>query len=344
VTASGDEILRIEDVHVAFPVRQPNSRTKVMLRAVDGVSLAIPRGETFAVVGESGCGKTTLARTVLGLQKPTSGRVLLHGEDLTAMTPRQLRAVRPKLQVVFQDPYSSLNPRMTVHDIIAEPLRINGRYRPERVDELLELVSMTPEIKTRRPSQFSGGQRQRIGIARALALDPEILVLDEPVSSLDVSIQAQVINILTRLQKELGLTCLLISHDLSVVRYMSQQVAVMYLGKVVEVGPRQQIFEAPHHPYTHSLLSAVPVPRPEGRDQRRRRTMGELPDPTAPPSGCSFRTRCPRAKDVCAEKTPPLEPHGDGGHPSACWFAGPPEGAERPWALAGSGAAQRTQS
>jgi oligopeptide/dipeptide ABC transporter ATP-binding protein len=324
-------VLRVEDLHVTFRVRHGNSGRKSELKAVNGVDLTVRRGQTLGLVGESGCGKTTLVRTILGLQKATSGRVFLHGQDLGAMSARELRRVRPKVQVVFQDPYSSLDPKMTVHDLIAEPLTINGRYSKARIDELLEFVGMTPAVKSRLPSEFSGGQRQRIGIARALALDPEILILDEPVSALDVSIQAQVITLLKRLQAELNLTCLLIAHDLSVVRYMSHEVAVMYLGKIVEQGPRNEIFERPEHPYTHSLMSAVPIPRPEGRDERRRtHPRGDPPDPTSPPSGCSFRTRCPKAQERCALESPVLESQQTPEHAAACFFPGPPTASEAP--------------
>ena len=243
-----DEVLRIEDLRVHFPLRGRGILKGSMLRAVDGVSLTVKRGETLGLVGESGCGKTTVVRSVLRLQKPTSGHIYLNGEDLARMSRRELRAHRPKMQVVFQDPFSSLDPRMNVHDIIAEPLRVNGRYKQERVHELLEQVGMTPEIEKRLPQAFSGGQRQRIGIARALALEPDLLILDEPVSALDVSIRAQVVNLLTRLQKELGLTYLFLAHDLSVVRYMSHRVAVMYLGKIVETGTRDDIYRSPQHP------------------------------------------------------------------------------------------------
>jgi oligopeptide/dipeptide ABC transporter ATP-binding protein len=337
---AAEEILRVEDLHVSFPVRRSGVGRRAVLHAVRGVSLTVRRGETFGLVGESGCGKTTLVRTILGLQKANSGRVLLSGTELTRMGRRQLREWRPKMQVVFQDPYSSLDPRMTVHDIIAEPLRINGRYSAARIDELLEYVGMTPEVKKRLPAEFSGGQRQRIGIARALALDPELLILDEPVSSLDVSIQAQVINLLRQLQARLGLTCLLIAHDLSVVHYMSHRIAAMYLGQIVETGPASEIFANPQHPYTQSLLAAAPVPRPEGRELRRRPLLGDLPDPTQPPSGCPFRTRCPRAQERCAQEDPPLMAQPPDGHPAACWFPGPPETApaSRMTAAAGSNA------
>ena len=319
-----DEVLRIEDLRVHFPLRGRGILKGSMLRAVDGVSLTVKRGETLGLVGESGCGKTTVVRAVLRLQKPTSGHIYLNGEDLARMSRRELRAHRPKMQVVFQDPFSSLDPRMNVHDIIAEPLRVNGRYKRERVHELLEQVGMTPEIEKRLPQAFSGGQRQRIGIARALALEPDLLILDEPVSALDVSIRAQVVNLLTRLQKELGLTYFFIAHDLSVVRYMSHRVAVMYLGKIVETGTRDDIYRSPQHPYTQSLLDAVPVARPAGRELRRRgHIMGETPDPTNPPSGCSFRTRCPRAQEKCAVDEPELLAVGGGGQHAACWFPGP---------------------
>ena len=320
-----DEILRVEDMHVTFRIRKGRSWGKVPLRAVDGVNLSLRRGRTLGLVGESGCGKTTLVRTILGLQRPTSGRVVILGQDMTSMSSRDVRRLRPKIQVVFQDPFSSLNPGMRVHDLLAEPLRINGCYEAARIDELLEYVGMTPEAKERLPSEFSGGQRQRIGIARALALKPEILVLDEPVSALDVSIQAQVVTLLKRLQEELNLTCLLIAHDLSVVRHMSHEVAVMYLGKIVEQGSRKDVFEQPQHPYTHSLMAAVPVPTPDGREERRRTIIrGDIADPTAPPSGCSFHTRCPRAQERCSSESPALLPQGASGNDASCWFAGPP--------------------
>jgi oligopeptide/dipeptide ABC transporter ATP-binding protein len=319
--AQSDDVLRIEDLHVTFSVRRGSAK-KAILTAINGVSLSVPRGQTLGLVGESGCGKTTLVRTVLGLQHATKGRILLDNEDLTTMSTRQLRARRPKMQVVFQDPYSSLDPRMTVHDIIAEPLRINHRYNPARIEELLNHVGMTASISKRRPDTFSGGQRQRIAIARALALEPELLVLDEPMSALDVSIRAQVIKVLKRLQSELGLSYLLVAHDLSAVRHMAQQVAVMYLGRIVEYGPRDQVFGVPRHPYTQLLLSSIPVPSPDGRELRRQEVLGELPDPTSAPSGCAFRTRCPRARAKCADETPALREQDAPEHMAACWFPG----------------------
>jgi oligopeptide transport system ATP-binding protein len=320
---AADPVLQVDDLHVHFPVRDGLLGAKTTLRAVDGVSFAIPRGATLGLVGESGCGKTTLIRTILGLQRPEAGRILLGGQDLTALGSAELRAVRPKMQVVFQDPSSSLNPRMTIHDIVAEPLRINRCYRPDRVDELLSFVGMTSEISQRRPVEFSGGQRQRIGIARALALEPELLILDEPVSALDVSIQAQIINLLTRLQVKLGLTYLFVAHDLSVVRHMSHQVAVMYHGTIVEMGPKSQVLGTPAHPYTQSLISAVPVPQPEGRDERRaRRAKAPAPDRSSTGTGCAFAARCPRVQDRCVQQRPPLGSVADIEHSAACWFPG----------------------
>jgi peptide/nickel transport system ATP-binding protein len=298
-----------------------------VLRAVDGVSLRLLRGETLGLVGESGCGKSTLARTVLRLVDAHAGRVLFGGNDLTAVGGRRLRRVRRDLSMVFQDPYASLNPRMTVGETVAQPLRIAGRYRSSggrrRVAELLDMVSMEPACADRLPAEFSGGQRQRIGIARALALSPQVLVLDEPVSSLDVSIQAQIVALLDRLQRELGLAYLFISHDLALVRELSDRVAVMYLGRVVELGTREQVYERPTHPYTQSLLSAVPVPDPAQRDRGRRIVLsGDVPDPADPPSGCRFRTRCWKARAECAEIEPELVVRPGSDHPSACLFAG----------------------
>ena len=317
-----DALLSIEDLHVTYSVPGPRLRRR-LLHAVDGVSLSIRRGETYGLVGESGCGKSTLVRALLGLQPVSGGQVVLDGVDLTTLRGRKLRAVRPRMQVVFQDPYSSLDADLTVHEIVAEPLRVTRRYRRERVEELLALVGLDPSAGSRKPAQFSGGQRQRIGIARALALEPDVLVLDEPVSALDMSVQAQVVNLLRQLQRRLGLTCLFIAHDLSVVRYVSDRVGVMYLGRIVETGACHDVFTNPQHPYTRSLLAAVPIAEPNGREQRRGRTLaGELPDPTDPPSGCAFRTRCPKARARCAAETPPLAPAGAADQQAACWFPG----------------------
>jgi ABC-type oligopeptide transport system ATPase subunit len=264
-----EPVLKIEDLHTHFTTRSGARSVKKVVRAVDGVSLEVHRGETLGLVGESGCGKSTLVRTVLGLHKATSGSVKLHGVELTTQSRRQRQSTRPNMQVVFQDPYSSLDPRMTVREIVAEPLRINRRYSPARVAELLDQVGLSREMGGRKASEFSGGQRQRIGIARALALKPELLILDEPVSALDVSIQAQVINLLQDLQEELGLAYLFIAHDLTVVRHLSHRIAVMYAGKLVEAGDRDQVFDNPQDEYTRTLLSAVPVPDPHQRGRQR---------------------------------------------------------------------------
>ncbi|MFI1562491.1 ABC transporter ATP-binding protein [Streptomyces sp. NPDC020490] len=304
------------------------------VRAVDGVDFALGRGETLGIVGESGCGKSTLARMLVSLERPTAGSIRYKGEDVTRLSGRALKAVRRNIQMVFQDPYTSLNPRMTVGDIIGEPYEIHPEAAPKgdrrkRVRELLDVVGLDPEYANRYPHQFSGGQRQRIGIARGLALRPEVIVADEPVSALDVSVQAQVINLLDRLQREFGLSYLFIAHDLSVVRHISDRVGVMYLGRIMEIGTHREIYEHPTHPYTQALLSAVPVPDPDTRERRERIILtGDVPSPVNVPSGCRFRTRCWKAEERCAREVPlPVVPaayHLSGGpaaHASACHFA-----------------------
>ena len=321
--ASAPPALKVEHLSREFRIRRAGGWRADRLRAVSDVSFTLTKGTTLGLVGESGCGKSTLGRVILNLLPPTAGAVWLRGEQMTHVSGRVLRERRRHLQVVFQNPYASLDPRMTVHDIVAEPLRIAGRYKAERVAELLNLVGLAPEAAKRRPQAFSGGQRQRIAIARALTLAPEVMILDEAVSALDVSIQAQVVNLLKDLQRRLGLTFLFISHDLSVVRHISDDVAVMYLGRFVEYGTREQIFSAPAHPYTQALLSAVPMPDPEvSRSERRIILSGDLPNPMAPPSGCAFRTRCFKATARCAEETPDLAPRTAPGHVTACHYAG----------------------
>ena len=327
--ANAESILEVRDLVKHFPLTQGIlfRRQIGAIKAVDGVSFDLHRGETLGIVGESGCGKSTLAKLLMALERPTSGSVRIHGKDMGAARGAELKRMRRNIQMVMQDPYTSLNPRMTVGDIVGEPFEIHSDVVPKggrrrRVQELLEVVGLNPDHINRYPHQFSGGQRQRIGIARGLALQPEIIICDEPVSALDVSIQAQVMNLLERLQNEFDLAYIFIAHDLSVVRHISDRVAVMYLGKVVELGRDSQIYDTPTHPYTQALLSAVPVPDPEGRETRQRIILqGDPPSPANPPSGCRFRPRCWKAQDICAEQAPALELRPGSDHPSACHFA-----------------------
>ncbi|WP_377299460.1 dipeptide ABC transporter ATP-binding protein [Rhizobium sp. SGZ-381] len=318
-----EPILKVEKLRKEFQIGVSLFGKGQRLNALRDISFELPRGRTLGLVGESGCGKSTLARVLLRLLGASGGDVYLNGEPFTQLRGTRLRNKRRDLQVVFQDPYSSLDPRMTIHEVIAEPLRIHGKYSPERINELLAHVGLTPDAGRRRPPEFSGGQRQRIAIARALALHPDVLILDEAVSALDVSIQAQIINLLKKLQDEMGLTYVFISHDLSVVRHISDEVAVMYLGRIVEHGSVRQVFDAPAHPYTQALLSSIP--RPDATHGEGRIVLkGDLPNPLSPPSGCAFRTRCFRALDDCAQTEPELKPRTGAGHLSACLFPGQP--------------------
>ncbi|MFG2829265.1 ABC transporter ATP-binding protein [Streptomyces sp. NPDC048434] len=334
--AAGEPILEIRDLVKHFPLTRGVLFRKHVgaVQAVDGVSFDLRKGETLGIVGESGCGKSTVAKLLVGLERPTAGRIRYRGEDISALSGRALKAVRRNIQMVFQDPYTSLNPRMTVGDIIGEPYEIHPEVAPKgdrrrKVRELLDVVGLNPEYINRYPHQFSGGQRQRIGIARGLALRPEIIVADEPVSALDVSVQAQVVNLLEQLQNEFDLSYVFIAHDLSVVRHISDRVAVMYLGRLAEIGTEEQIYDHPTHPYTQALLSAVPVPDPDARTHQDRILLaGDVPSPAAPPSGCRFRTRCWKARQLCADVVPPLdvpaefrEAAGPAAHDSACHFA-----------------------
>ncbi|MFJ4919652.1 ABC transporter ATP-binding protein [Streptomyces sp. NPDC088725] len=344
-----EAILEVRDLVKHFPLTQGIliRRQVGSVKAVDGVSFELAAGETLGIVGESGCGKSTVAKMMVNLERPTGGQIRYKGEDVTKLSGRALKAVRRNIQMVFQDPYTSLNPRMTVGDIIGEPFEIHPEVAPKgdrrrKVRDLLDVVGLNPEYINRYPHQFSGGQRQRIGIARGLALNPEIIVADEPVSALDVSVQAQVINLMERLQAEFDLSYIFIAHDLSIVRHISNRVGVMYLGRIVEIGTDEQIYDHPTHPYTQALLSAVPLPDPSARDRRERIILtGDVPSPANPPSGCRFRTRCWKAQERCALEVPLLavpavfrDQEGPAAHPSACHFAEektivPPEGGPR---------------
>ena len=318
------ELLRIQDLEVHFPIKEGVlQKTAGHVKAVNGVSFSVNKGETLGIVGESGCGKSTLAKSILGLLTPTSGDILFEGESILNLNHKQMHELRRDIQMVFQDPFSSLNPRMRVGDIIAAPLKAYNKTNnlKQRVQELMELVGLKPEYYNRLPHEFSGGQRQRIGIARAIALEPKLIVCDEPVSALDVSIQAQVINLLEDLQKELNLTYVFIAHDLSVIKHMADRVGVMYLGKVMEMSDSESFYQNAQHPYTNALLSAIPLPDPEKEKVRERIVLkGDLPSPANPPSGCVFHTRCPRAQEYCKHNTPLLEAKDEAAHTVACFF------------------------
>ncbi|HEY7350711.1 MAG TPA: dipeptide ABC transporter ATP-binding protein [Ktedonobacterales bacterium] len=325
--AAGTTLLEVKDLKVYFPVRGGLlGRTSANVKAVDGVDMTVKQGETLGLVGESGCGKSTTGRAILQLIKPTAGSVRFKNQELTSLKANRVRQMRADMQMIFQDPYGSLDPRFTVGELVAEPLQnFQSGSRTDirrRVEELLEVVGLNPKYINRFPHEFSGGQRQRIGIARALALNPAFVVCDEPVSALDVSIQAQVLNLLQDLQERFGLTYLFIAHNLSVVRYISDRVAVMYLGRVVEVAERDALYEKPLHPYTQALLSAIPVPDPEIESQRQRIILeGDVPSPLNPPSGCPFHPRCWKAQQICRTEVPRLE-RKDSEHLAACFFPG----------------------
>jgi oligopeptide transport system ATP-binding protein len=323
-SANGGPILEVEHLVKHFPITRGIIFDKQIgaVQAVDDVSFSVNRGETLGLVGESGCGKSTLARSILQLIQPTSGSVRFEGEEITGLKSKASRELRPRMQMIFQDPYASLNPRKRIAQIVGDPMRLHGIVPRsgvrDAVRELLEVVGLNPEHYNRFPHEFSGGQRQRIGIARALSLKPKLIIADEPVSALDVSIQAQIINLLEDLQNEFQLTYVFVAHDLSVVRHVADRIAVMYLGKIVEIGPADEVYESPIHPYTLSLLSAVPIPDPRANAAREQIVLeGDVPSPANPPAACRFHTRCPRATEICAEVEPPLVNYGHD-HWAAC--------------------------
>ncbi|WP_462409753.1 ABC transporter ATP-binding protein [Neobacillus sp. Marseille-QA0830] len=323
VLETREPLIQVNELKTYYPIKKGIlSRTVGHVKAVDGVSFSIYEGETLGLVGESGCGKSTIGRSIVRLETPTEGEIIFKGNNISQFSNKQLSDYRSDLQIIFQDPFSSLNPRKRVKDIIAEPLKVHNMVEPaqvqKRVDDLLEMVGLPKHYKNRYPHEFSGGQRQRIGIARALSLNPKLIVCDEPVSALDVSIQAQVLNLLSDLQKELNLTYLFIAHGLGAVKYISNRIAVMYLGRVVEIAKTEEIFRNPKHPYTKALLNAYPVPNPNLRDKERIVLQGDVPSPANPPSGCRFHTRCPIAMDICRKEVPPLTGND---HAAACFAA-----------------------
>ena len=327
-TAKDDILVDVRHLRMWFPITRGIiiQRTAGHVKAVDDISFFVRRGETLGLVGESGCGKSTTGRAILQLYRPTSGEVYFDGQDLCKMKGEELRRMRRRMQMIFQDPYASLNPRMTVGNIIGEPLEVHGiargKEKRERVQELLRVVGLNPYFVNRYPHEFSGGQRQRIGVARALAVNPDFIVCDEPISALDVSIRAQIINLLEELQAQFGLTYLFIAHDLSVVRHISDRVAVMYLGKIMELTTREELYENPLHPYTQALLSAVPIPDPVVEEKRKRIILeGDVPSPVNPPKGCNFCTRCPVVMDICKNEEPEFK-EVQSGHWVACWRVG----------------------